>query len=143
MQIQAMSGAAYMQGAQMGQVGQGQRPPPPPKDGLSGFMDTAKDDPEIRDFLQSIREASDSGEFDAQALAEQAPDSLKSYAEENGIDLASMFQKKHDAHQERMASSEGGRQPIAGRFAQLQFSTSSEGILMSALQRSTGVETAA
>ena len=70
MQIEASRGMALLQ-FNSGQVGQ--RPPPPPsKDALSDVMEQAKSDPQIRDFLQSVREASASGSFDAEALAELA-----------------------------------------------------------------------
>ena len=138
MHIEANRGMSLQQ-FNSGQIGQR---PPPPKEALSGFIDQAKSDPDVRDFLQSVREASTSGSFDAAALAEQAPDSLKSAAAEKGVDLATLFQRKHDAGPQ--GEGEGaGRLTLAGRFSQLQFTTSNEGALMSALQTSSGIQTQA
>lgn len=136
MQIEASRGMALLQ-FNSGQVGQ--RPPPPPsKDALSDVMEQAKSDPQIRDFLQSVREASASGSFDAEALVELAPDALKSAAAEKGMDLAALFQQKHDAGIQR-----DDVRPLKATalFSQLQFSTSAEGALMSAFQTNSGIQT--
>ncbi|MFC0118634.1 hypothetical protein [Pseudoalteromonas xiamenensis] len=76
-------------------------PPPPKDDELSSFFQSVQGDEEIRDFMKSAMEMEMSGEFDAAALAESAPESLKAYAEENDIDLESYFQEKHEHFSER------------------------------------------
>ena len=136
MQIEASRGVPLSQ-FNAGQVGQR---PPPPKEALSDVMEQAKSDPEVRDFLQSVREASASGSFDAEALAELAPDSLKSAAAEKGMDLATLFQQKHDARLQREG---GGPLKAAALFSQLQFSTSAEGVLMSVFQTNGSIQTQA
>ena len=63
-------------------------PPPPPPGGMDGPNETERE--EMRAFHQSILEAMDGGEFDADALAEAAPDSVKAFAEEQGIELTDL-----------------------------------------------------
>jgi len=66
-------------------------PPPPPGGGPvgpGGPSDAERE--EMRTFHEAILAAKESGEFDAEALAEQAPDSIKAFAEEQGIDLTDL-----------------------------------------------------
>ncbi len=63
-------------------------PPPPPPGGVDGPSETERE--EMRAFHESILEAMESGEFDAEALAEAAPDSVKAFAEEQGIELTDL-----------------------------------------------------
>lgn len=63
-------------------------PPPPPGGGPGGPSEADRE--EMRTFHEAILAAKESGEFDAEALAEQAPDSLKAFAEEQGIDLTDL-----------------------------------------------------
>lgn len=66
-------------------------PPPPPGGGQGGPGGPSETDrEEMRTFHEAILSAKESGEFDAEALAEQAPDSLKAFAEEQGIDLTDL-----------------------------------------------------
>lgn len=81
------------------------RPPerqrPDPVDGeLSGFLSESRGNTEVKDFMKGFMEMNISGEFDAATLAESAPDSLKAYAEEQGVDLETMLQQAHDKFSE-------------------------------------------
>lgn len=49
------------------------------------------DKAEMDAFHQKMREAIESGAFDAAEMAEEAPEALKAFAEENGIDLEEML----------------------------------------------------
>ena len=51
---------------------------------------------QMRDFRGQVAESVKGGEFDAEALAEQVPDELKAFAEENGIDLTAMITQMGD-----------------------------------------------
>lgn len=46
---------------------------------------------EMQSFKKQIMQSSRAGEFNAEALAEQAPDELKAYADEMGVELTSML----------------------------------------------------
>lgn len=46
---------------------------------------------EMQAFRKQIMQSSRTGEFNAEALAEQAPDELKAYADEMGVELTSML----------------------------------------------------
>jgi hypothetical protein len=88
-----------------------QRPPKPPQpvEGeLSGFLSESRGDSEVKEFMQGFMEMNMSGEFDAATLAEQAPESLKAYAEEQGVDLEEMLQQAHDKFSE-MGPPPGGK----------------------------------
>jgi hypothetical protein len=50
-----------------------------------------EDKAEMDAFHQKMREAIESGTFDASEMAEEAPEALKAFAEENGIDLEEML----------------------------------------------------
>jgi hypothetical protein len=136
MQITASQGMSQFQSSTT-QIDQ--RRPPPPKEQPSGVIGQASSDPEVSEFLQTVRDASINGTFDAKALAEQAPDALKMAAEEHGMDLAELFQRKHDAGPQNEAAGLS----LASRFSQLQFSASDEGELMSALQGNSKIQTRA
>ena len=55
---------------------------------MDGPSETERE--EMRAFHESILAAMESGEFDAEALAEAAPDSVKAFAEEQGIELTDL-----------------------------------------------------
>jgi len=89
----------FMENAPLGPQGMG-RPPerpagPPPGMGntqLGQLLQTAEesedaDQEDIRTYLDSLREAFESGSTDTAALAESAPDWLKTAAEKSGVDL--------------------------------------------------------
>ena len=58
---------------------------------ISGM--SAEDKAEMQAFQQEMRNAMESGTFDAAAMAEKAPESLKAFAEKNGLDLEEMLTK--------------------------------------------------
>ncbi|MCF6283260.1 MAG: hypothetical protein L3J28_13845 [Candidatus Polarisedimenticolaceae bacterium] len=51
---------------------------------------------QMRDFRGEVSAAVKSGEFDAEALAGEAPGELKAFAEENGVDLTAMVTQMAD-----------------------------------------------
>lgn len=58
---------------------------------ISGM--SAEDKAEMQAFHQEMRNAIESGTFDAAEMAEKAPESLKAFAEKNGLDLEEMLTK--------------------------------------------------
>lgn len=68
-------------GTQVGLSGAGQ---------MMGMDSSSK--AEMRDFHDTVKAAMDSGEFDAEALAAEAPQALKDAAEAQGTDVASMLE---------------------------------------------------
>lgn len=118
-------------------------PPPPPQDELSGFMVEAKDDEDVRSFMQSIMDMEQSGEFDAATVAASAPDSLKAYAQENGIDLESFFQQKHDDFVSRREQAPNQPDTPAQAYSQTADLNSNSSNLLSALTSSLSVNTQA
>jgi hypothetical protein len=46
----------------------------------------------MQDFLSLLNDAIKNGYFDAKKMAEEAPESIKKYALENNIDLASSLE---------------------------------------------------
>lgn len=52
-----------------------------------------EDKAEMRTFHQAMRDALQSGTFDAVEMAENAPEGLQAFAEENGLDLEEMVTK--------------------------------------------------
>ncbi len=58
---------------------------------ISGMSDEEKE--EVQSFHAAMMEAVQNGTFDAAEMASSAPDALKSFAEENGIDLEAMLEK--------------------------------------------------
>jgi len=96
---------------------QSSRPPPPPRpepvEGeLSGYLSEADNAEEAKSFMQDFMSMSLSGEFDAEALAASAPESLIAYAEEQGVDLEEMMESANE-HFEEMGSNrpESGNRP--------------------------------
>ena len=94
----------------------GSRPPPPPPepvDGeLSGYLSEVEDTEEVKSFMQEVMSMSLYGDFDAEELAEMAPDSLKAYAQEQGVDLEDMMQNAHDHLQQMGNKMPGGGGPM-------------------------------
>lgn len=89
------------------------KPPQPVEGELSGFLSESRGDSEVKGFMQGFMEMNMSGEFDAATLAEQAPESLKTYAEEQGVDLEDMLQQAHDKFVEMGAPPRGkGGRPM-------------------------------
>ncbi|WP_448211300.1 hypothetical protein [Colwellia sp. MEBiC06753] len=99
--MEISQGYSNVQFSQVNNVGarppmpQGEPPMLPEDDALSGFLNTAQDDEEVREFMRSAMEMEMSGNFDAATLAANAPESLQAYAEQEGIDLESYFNEKH------------------------------------------------
>ena len=58
---------------------------------ISGMSDEGK--AEMRTFHQEMQQAIRSGDFDASEMAAKAPEELKSWADEKGIDLEEMLDK--------------------------------------------------
>jgi len=95
------------------------RPPPPPQkieavEGeLSGYLSEAENAEEAKSFMDDFMSMNLSGEFDAAALVESAPDSLKEYAEEQGVDLEEMMASANQYFEEMSSDTqeEGGRPP--------------------------------
>lgn len=86
---------------------QGEPPALPESDALSGFLNNAKDDEEVKEFMRSVMDMEMSGNFDAATLAANAPDSLKEYAAQEGIDLEAYLNEKHENFSE-MSNKMGG-----------------------------------
>ena len=110
------------------------RPPPPPPGeggGPMGPMGGLLGDPselteeqreEMKAFGDELRDAMRSGDFDAEALAEKAPDFLKEKAEEQGVDLASLLseeQERFDATR-AVVGGRGGANPYATGLEQAE-----------------------
>jgi len=91
---------------------------------------------QMRDFRGQVAESVKGGEFDAEALAEQVPDELKAFAEENGIDLTAMITQMGDRIEQggRGMKQAGGMSPF---MAQPDQSLSD---LLEALMSSSGEE---
>ena len=60
---------------------------------------SGEDKSSIKSFMDEIKEATETGSFDASGMAEEAPEALQEYAEENGIDLTELVQDLSDASQ--------------------------------------------
>lgn len=106
----------------MPQNTQMQGPPPPPPGGMDGMQSgtqvglsgagqvmgmDSESRAEMEAFHETVMAAIDSGEFDAEALAEEAPQALKDLAEAQGTDVASMLEGLPEK-MESMASMAGG-----------------------------------
>lgn len=72
---------------------------------------------EMTEFGDAIKTAIDSGTFDAAALAEQAPEALKNFAEEQGFDLTAMLEQVEDKAAEQ---SSGEFQAAMGEMGGMQ-----------------------
>lgn len=62
---------------------------------------------ELMTFMDQVRTSIESGSFDAEALAQNAPESLKKFAEQNGEsvgDVLSDIEEHHDSMKTHMAS---------------------------------------
>lgn len=151
MQIQnSFSEQMKLEGALAGSLGKTPPPPPPPaekpaeEDALASFMRSSGQDEEVKNFMQEVMEMEASGEFDAESLAESAPDSLKAYADENDIDLTSFFQQKHDQFVARSnASSTSTEETSIEQYQSIANKDSADSQLMSALKTRIGVDTLA
>lgn len=65
------------------------------------------DKQELKSYMDEVRAAIDDGSFDAQALTENAPESLKNFAAQNGesvSDVLSTIKEHHDTMKSRMGS---------------------------------------
>jgi len=60
---------------------------------------SADDQSSIKSFMDEIKTSTEDGSFDASALAEEAPEALQAYAEENGLDLTELVQDLSTASQ--------------------------------------------
>lgn len=120
LQIQSMMSQYSSQGSQT-QNSNAQRmppPPPPPSDISAGFsgagmmmgMDSSSQ-AEMSDFHDTVMSAIESGKFDAEALAEEAPQALKDLAESQGEDLATMLEQMPQKMQEMGAMGQMGGMP--------------------------------
>lgn len=106
MNIYALGTNQAMQEVDFTKMPPGPPPGPPPQDGAQGDTLTIgkagnmmnmvssmseEDKAEMQAFHQEMREAVESGTFDAAEMAEKAPEGLQAFAEENGIDLEEML----------------------------------------------------
>jgi hypothetical protein len=100
--VQAMSGA-----------GRPPPPPPPVQGELSGYAVETSGSDQMTDFMQDFMKSSFSGEFDAKTLSENAPDSLKAYAQNNGVSLEDMLTQAHEKLQshDRGSANDGNAMP--------------------------------
>ena len=87
-----------------------------------------EDKAEMQIFHQEMRDAIESGTFDAAAMAEKAPESLQAFAEENGLDLEEMVTKMSEGGPPPGPPPSGGPPPGG---SQVEF-YNSEGIGMAA-----------
>ncbi|MBN1850579.1 MAG: hypothetical protein JW932_18565 [Deltaproteobacteria bacterium] len=74
-------------------------PPPMPFGGAGDLVSQLSDDEkeEMHTFHEEMMEAVKDGTFDASEMAANAPDALKSFAEENGIDLETLLEEQVSA----------------------------------------------
>jgi hypothetical protein len=68
------------------------------KDLISGLSDDGKT--EAKDFFKTVRDAIESGNYNAEELAKNAPDELKTAAEENGVNLTDLINDMADQYNE-------------------------------------------
>jgi len=98
--------------------GMGQMPPMPPA-GAEDFQASpmgqlmslraslsTEDQSALDDFMKQTFEQMDSSSFDAASAAENAPQALKDYAAENGIDIEQMLSDMKNMHDEMKAQFE-------------------------------------
>jgi len=89
---------------------------PPPMmfgEAVSGMSEEEKE--EMKSFFESMMEAVKSGTFDSSEMAANAPEALKSYAEENSIDLESALEDEA-AMMEKHASQNAPPPPPADMY---------------------------
>lgn len=73
-------------------------PPPPMMPGMSGLDTSSLEDlsedeiSEIQSFMEGLTASVEDGTFDAGAMADEAPEALKTLAEENGMELTEMLE---------------------------------------------------
>ncbi|MBL7005441.1 MAG: hypothetical protein ISR69_15610 [Gammaproteobacteria bacterium] len=84
------SESTEMKGANRGQFSQSDQISFSPMSQLLNSIEGV-DKTEMKDFRNEIRSSMQNGTFDAESMVEKAPESLKIFAEENGIDLAERF----------------------------------------------------
>jgi hypothetical protein len=61
---------------------------------MNAISQMSQDDQDsIKSFLDNLKSSVQNGTFDASTAAEEAPDALKQYAEDNGIDLTDLVQE--------------------------------------------------
>jgi hypothetical protein len=127
-------------------IGSRPPPPPPPEDELSDYFSESEEQEASRDFLAQIMSMEDSGEFDATALAEQAPASMLQYAKENNIDLANALQQQHDkrtANQQAPIEGAPNMPRSLSEYSTMQQDQDPGTLLMNSLNTSIGVNTMA
>lgn len=144
MQTGALTGTSNVNGI----TNQSPPPPPPQQDALSEYMAESGSDEDVKAFMQSIMDMEASGEFDAQSLAANAPATMQAFAGENGINLESFFQQKHDQQSARQSAATDMPPPPPGN-SQTQTYASNEQLgsasasLMDRLTSSIGINTTA
>jgi len=91
----------------------GEMPPPPPPEGMQSIQDilsvtdmgsllsetsslTEEEQEEVKEWFAEVMGSIKSGNYDAEALAESAPEALKNLAAEEGIDLAGAITETAD-----------------------------------------------
>ena len=91
-------------------------PPGPPPGNMTDISQTGQilsqirnelgdgENNEIRDFFKSVMDSVKNGTFDAAALAEDAPEALKTFMEEQGIDFEEFLNDFKDEASERTAA---------------------------------------
>jgi hypothetical protein len=100
--------------------------PPPPMmfgEAVSGMSDEEKE--EMQAFLKNMMEAVKSGAFDASEMAANAPEALKSYAEENGIDLESALEDEAAMMEKRANAQNAPPPPPPDMYGSNGYGTSS------------------
>jgi hypothetical protein len=101
---------------EMGQGSQGSRSSERLEISLAGKLGSAisqmtdEEREEMRVFHKEMMDAVKNGTFDASEMAANAPDVLKSFAEENGVDLESMLEDQASMMQ-NMATTQGPPPP--------------------------------
>ncbi|MBU3023158.1 hypothetical protein [Aestuariibacter sp. A3R04] len=143
MEISQFSGMLQSNGISATSTAQSRPPPPPPQDELSDYMDESSEDTEVKAFMESVMEMEASGTFDAESLAANAPASMKEYAEENGVDLKSFFEQKHEQHNQRGSMPPPPPANQAGNYASTSMLGSAESTLMETLSSSISINTTA
>ena len=86
---------------------------------------TAEQQEEMKAFRETMRDALRNDEFDAESMADQAPEFLKEKAGEQGVDLASLLsdaQEKFDAMRSFAGGRDGGGNPYATGLEQAESS---------------------
>ena len=114
-------------------------PPPPPEQGeLSGYVFETRDTAATTEFMQEFMDSSFSGDFDVESLVQNAPDSLKAYAENNGVALEDMLTAAHERLQShgKNGSGHGIMQPPSGMQGNASSNALASSYLANSLQSS-------